>query len=64
MTTTNIPQKPPKNQIGEWAQGQLKFIVPPVLAFASLLFIWQLLCAGETPALPHPRNYNLSLGKE
>jgi nitrate/nitrite transport system permease protein len=54
MTTSNIPQKPPMHQIGEWAQGQVKYIVPPLLAFGSLMLIWQLLCGGKEPPLPPP----------
>ncbi|WP_246829014.1 nitrate ABC transporter permease [Synechococcus sp. PCC 7502] len=35
-------------------QGQLKFVVPPVLALGILLLIWQFLCEGEAPPLPPP----------
>jgi len=54
MSSSNILKKPPTNKIGEWLQGQLKYIVPPILAFGTLLFIWQLLCGGEAPPLPPP----------
>jgi len=54
MTSNNLLKQSSPNVVFEWLQGQFKFIVPPVLALGSLLFIWQLLCGGETPPLPPP----------
>ncbi len=54
MTSTNIRKKSFVSLVSEWGQGQLKFILPPVLALGSLLFIWQILCGGEAPPLPPP----------
>lgn len=53
MTLTNR-KKSNLGLVGDWGQGQLKFVMPPLLALGSLLFIWQLLCGGEAPPLPPP----------
>ncbi len=54
MSSLKILKKSSLSYVGEWLQGQIKFVVPPLLALGSLLFIWQILCAGETPPLPPP----------
>ncbi|WP_019498139.1 nitrate ABC transporter permease [Pseudanabaena sp. PCC 6802] len=41
-------------EVKEWLQDKAGFIIPPAIAFAVLLFIWQALCSGPKPPLPPP----------
>ncbi|MBD2742515.1 nitrate ABC transporter permease [Coleofasciculus sp. FACHB-1120] len=48
--SSNNPQK----LIGNFFQKKIKYIVPPLLALAALLIVWQVLCPPGSKGLPGP----------
>jgi nitrate/nitrite transport system permease protein len=43
-----------KNAIADWIQKQLPVIVPPLVAMAVFVIVWQLLCPPGSKGLPGP----------
>ncbi|NKB18635.1 MAG: nitrate ABC transporter permease [Pseudanabaena sp. CRU_2_10] len=54
MTAGSLTSKRTLSKFGDWLQKQVPYIVPPILAFLFLLFVWQVACSGPKPPLPPP----------
>lgn len=48
------PSKSPQNLLTTWFKKKTKYIVPPLVALAVFLVIWQILCPPGSKGLPGP----------
>ncbi len=53
-TERRLPNKNLPNFFKSWLQKQTKVFVPPIIAIAVLLVIWQILCPPGSKGLPGP----------